>query len=219
LTPVARRLKEKEQRRKAILKASQRLFSRKGYQSVSVEDIARKARISKGTIYLYFRSKEEIYARILMNDIEVFHEKLFDIIDESGTAADMLLQFSDFYVDFFLNDRELFRILMTFMLRADDLNFSEEMNKHLIRAANKSVEIVDRILEHGFKTGEFCNKKGLMKGRNVVWGLLNGIISLHLFAGKESTREKRIRSNVREGLEVFIKGLKTPVSSPGDTGK
>jgi len=219
LTSVTRRLKEKEQRRRAILKASQRLFFKKGYQSVSVEDIARKARISKGTIYLYFHSKEEIYARILMNDIEMFHEKLFDIIDESRTAADILLQFSDFYIDFFLNDRELFRILMTFMLRADDLNFSDEMNKHLIHAANKSVEIVDGILEHGFKTGEFYNKKDLIKGRNVVWGLLNGIISLHLFAGKESTREKRIRSNVREGLGIFIKGLKTPVSSPGDTGK
>jgi hypothetical protein len=58
-----------------------------------------------------------------------------------------------------------------------------------------------------------------MKGRNVVWGLLNGIISLHLFVGKESTREKRIRSNVREGLDVFINGLKAPVFSPGDTTK
>jgi hypothetical protein len=154
-----------------------------------------------------------------MNDIEMFHEKLFDIIDESGTAADMLLQFSDFYIDFFLNDRELFRILMTFMLRADNLNFSGEMNKHLIRAVNKSVEMVDRVLEHGFKSGEFYNKKDFMKGRNVVWGLLNGIISLHLFVGKESTREKRIRSNVREGLDVFINGLKAPVFSPGDTTK
>jgi AcrR family transcriptional regulator len=219
LTPATRRLKEKEQRRRAILKASQQLFFKKGYQSVSVESIARKARISKGTVYLYFHSKEEIYARILMNDIEMFHEKLFDIIDESGTAADMLLQFSDFYIDFFLNDRELFRILMTFMLRADNLNFSGEMNKHLIRAVNRSVEMVDRILEHGFKSGEFYNKKDFMKGRNVVWGLLNGIISLHLFVGKESTREKRIRSNVREGLDVFINGLKAPVFSPGDTTK
>jgi len=107
---------------------------------------------------------------------------------------------------------------MTFMLRADHLNFSEEMNKHMIRTTNKSVEVVDRALEHGFETGEFCDRKDLMKGRNVVWGLLNGVISLHLFTGKESTREDRIRSNVKEALDVIIKGLKSPVFSPDGSG-
>jgi len=218
LVTVSRRKKEKEQRKMAILKASQQLFFKKGYQSVSVESIARKAQISKGTVYLYFNSKEEIYAEILLNDIEEFNDKVSDIVDEGRGAAEMLRKFSDVYVDFFLNDRELFRIMMSFMLRADHLNFSEELNKHMIRTTNKSVEVVDRALEHGFETGEFCNRKDLMKGRNVVWGLLNGVISLHLFTGKESTREDRIRSDVKEALGVFIRGLESPVFSPDGSG-
>lgn len=218
MVTVSRRKKEKEQRKIAILKASQQLFFKKGYQSVSVESIARKAQISKGTVYLYFNSKEEIYAQILLNDIKEFSEKVSDIIDKDESAADMLRKFSDVYVDFFLNDRELFRIMMSFMLRADHLNFSDEMNKHMIRTTNKSVEVVDRILGHGFETGEFYSKEDLMKGRNIVWGLLNGVISLHLFTGKESTREDRIRSNVKEALDVIIKGLKSPVFSPDGSG-
>ncbi len=218
MVTVSRRQKEKEQRKIAILKASQQLFFKKGYQSVSVESIARKAQISKGTVYLYFNSKEEIYAQILLNDIEEFNDKVSDIIDKGRSAAYMLRKFSDVYIDFFLNDRELFRIMMTFMLRADHLNFSEEMNKHMIRTTNKSVDVVDRALEHGFETGEFCNRKDLMKGRNVVWGLLNGVISLHLFTGKESTREDRIRSNVKEALDVIIEGFKSPVFSPDGSG-
>ncbi len=218
MVTVSRRKKEKEQRKMAILKASQQLFFKKGYQSVSVESIARKAQISKGTVYLYFNSKEEIYAEILLNDIEEFNDKVSDIVDEGRGAAEMLRKFSDVYVDFFLNDRELFRIMMSFMLRADHLNFSEELNKHMIRTTNKSVEVVDRALEHGFETGEFCNRKDLMKGRNVVWGLLNGVISLHLFTGKESTREDRIRSDVKEALGVFIRGLESPVFSPDGSG-
>ena len=218
MVTVSRRKKEKEQRKMAILKASQQLFFKKGYQSVSVESIARKAQISKGTVYLYFNSKEEIYAEILLNDIEEFNDKVSDIVDEGRGAAEMLRKFSDVYVDFFLNDRELFRIMMSFMLRADHLNFSDEMNKHMIRTTNKSVDVVDRALEHGFETGEFCNRKDLMKGRNVVWGLLNGVISLHLFTGKESTREDRIRSDVKEALGVFIRGLESPVFSPDGSG-
>ena len=218
MAPIRRREKEKERMKRAILNASQQLFFKKGYQSVSVESIAKKAQISKGTVYLYFNSKEEIYAQILLNDIEKFHKKALGVVDKGGNAADMLRKFSNVYIDFFLNDRELFRIMMTFMLRADHLNFSEEMNKRMIRTTNKSVDVVDRILEHGFETGEFYSKEDLMRGRNVVWGLLNGVISLHLFTGKESTRKDRIRSDVKEALGVFIEGLKNPVFSPDGSG-
>jgi len=218
LVTVSRRKKEKEQRKMAILKAAQQLFFKKGYQSVSVESIARKAQISKGTVYLYFNSKEEIYAQILLYDIEKFNKEVSDIIDKGESAADVLRKFSDVYVNFFLNDRELFRILMTFMLQADHLNFSEEMNNHMIRTTNKSVEVVNMILKRGFETGEFCNRKYFIKGRNVVWGLLNGVISLHLFTGKESTRKDRIRYDVKEALGVIIEGLKSPVFSPDVSG-
>jgi hypothetical protein len=84
------------------------------------------------------------------------------------------------------------------------------MNREMIRETNKTIEVVDRILKHGLDTGEYSSKNDIVKVRNVVWGLLNGIISLHLFAGKESTREKRIRSHVTGGLKVFIEGLKVP---------
>lgn len=218
MVTVSRRKKEKEQRKMAILKAAQQLFFKRGYLSVSVESIARKAQISKGTVYLYFNSKEEIYAQILLDDIEKFNSKVFDIIDKSESAADMLRKFSDVYVDFFLNDRELFRILMTFMLQADHLNFSEEMNTHMIRAANKAIEVINRVLEQGFEAGEFSNRKDLIKGRNVVWGLLNGVISLHLFTGKESTRRDRIRHDVKDALNIIIEGLKSPVFSPDGSG-
>ena len=218
MVTVSRRKKEKEQRKTAILKASQQLFFKKGYQSVSVESIARKAQISKGTVYLYFKSKEEIYAQILLNDIERFNEEVSDIVDKGESAADVLRKFSDVYVDFFLNERELFRIMMTFMLRADNLNCSEEMNKHIICTTNKSVEVVNKILKQGFETGEFYNRKDFIKGRNVVWGLLNGVISLHLFTGKESTRKDRIRYDVKEALDVIIGGLKNPLFSPDVSG-
>jgi AcrR family transcriptional regulator len=64
LNALERRKKEKEHRRNAILKAARKLFFEKGFKAVTVDSIAAKADISKGSVYLYFDSKEEIYADI-----------------------------------------------------------------------------------------------------------------------------------------------------------
>jgi len=219
MAPVKRRQKEKEQRKSAILRSAQQLFFKRGFKAVTVESIAKQARLSKGTVYLYFNSKEEIYTHILLNDIENFNRKVVDIVDKGGSASEMLSAFADIYVNFFLNDRELFRILMTFMLHTENLRFSPEMNRHMILATNRTIEIVNRILKHGLMAGEFSRKKDILKGQDIIWGLLNGIISLHLFTGKESTREARIRANVHEGLRIFIEGLKGPVFVPDESGR
>jgi AcrR family transcriptional regulator len=212
MTPIIRRKKEKQHRRKTILKAAQQLFYKKGFRSVTVESIAKQARLSKGTVYLYFNSKEELYAQVLLNEVEKFYERVNHIIETGSSSSEMIFDYANIYTDFFLNERELFRILMTFMLHTDDLRFSDEMRRHIIHTTNRTIEIIDRIFQHGLSTGEFTCRESVRKSRNAVWGLLNGVIALHLFTGKEATREERIYSNIREGLKVFIDGLKGPVA-------
>ncbi len=204
-----RREREKEQRRQNILKVAKRLFVEKGFKSVTVANIAEKAELSKGAIYLYFSSKEEIYAQILLTDIERFHKEISQIFNGGKSAADILLDFADAYIDIFLKEREQFRILMNFMLQADNLNLSRETRKQIISEMNRTISLIEKILQYGVDSGELTlEKQDVRKMRNALWGLLNGIISLHLFVGTESMREERIRSNVREGIETMIVGLK-----------
>lgn len=208
-----RKRKEKEQRRRTILKAARKQFFERGFNPVTVASIARKAELSKGTIYLYFKSKEEIYAQILLSDIDKFHTMISSVFQEGKSASEMLVRFSDIYMDYLLADRELFRILMTFMLHTDSMDFSEEVNNDLIRATNSTIDVIERIFRYGIDEGEFPPDINVWQSRNAIWGLLNGVISLHLFTGKESTRERKIRSAVMVGLGGFIKGL---TNCPGD---
>lgn len=204
-----RREREKEQRRQNILKAAKKLFIERGFKSVTVANIAEKAELSKGAIYLYFSSKEEIYAQILLTDIEHFHGEISQIFNGGKSAADILLDFADAYIDIFLKEREQFRILMNFMLQADNLNLSRETRKRIISEMNRTISLIEKILQFGVDSGELTlEKQDIRKMRNALWGLLNGIISLHLFVGAESMREERIRSNVREGIETILVGLK-----------
>ncbi|HBH87873.1 MAG TPA: hypothetical protein DDY17_09785 [Syntrophaceae bacterium] len=203
-----RRSREKEIRKSAILKAARKLFFERGFKSVTVESIAKKAELSKGAVYLYFKSKDEIYSQILLNDIDKFHEKVAGLCKNGGSASDMLSRLSAVYVDFFLKDRELFRILITFMLHANHSNLPEDLQTHIIKSTNQTVDIIEKVFQYGIDNGEFSSSLNVRKIRNALWGFLNGVVSLYIFISAESRREELIRSTITAGLDVFIEGLK-----------
>jgi AcrR family transcriptional regulator len=202
-----RRKREKKNRKNAILKAARRLFFDNGFRPVTVESIAKKAELSKGSIYLYFKSKEEIYTQILLSDIDKFHEHFKDLHQKSTSASEAITKFAIIYVDLFLNDRELFRILMTFMLHTNAMNLPEDLNNHIIKSTNKNISTIEEIFRYGIEQGEFSPTINLRLSRNAFWGLLNGIISLHLFTGAESKRVEVIHNTIKAGLEIYIRGL------------
>jgi AcrR family transcriptional regulator len=205
---LERRGKEKDSRKKLILKSARTLFFKKGFNNVTVDEIAKSSELGKGSIYLYFNSKEEIYAQILLNDIEDFNQQVFVLLNKKKIAADLLVEFSEIYVDFFFNDGELFRILMTYMLQPAKMNLTEKLNSQILTANARSIDVIGKILQLGVSSNEFPANINLKQNQNAIWGLLNGIISLYIFSGLQIKRRERINSTIKLALEVFIKGLK-----------
>jgi AcrR family transcriptional regulator len=204
---LERREKEKSSRRRKILDSARTLFFAEGFKNVTVDKIAEFSELGKGSIYLYFNSKEEIYAQILLHDIEKFNQQASVLFSPGKSSSVLLDEFSRFYANFFLNDPELFRILMTFMLQPDQMNLSEKLNPQIMSANASSVDSIGRILLAGIQSNEFSAEINLKNIQFAIWGMLNGIISLHIFSGSEKRRRKRIRSTIKSTLEVFIKGL------------
>ena len=203
-----RRGREREARRLNIVRAARKLFYEKGFKDVTVSQIARKAEISKGAVYLYFTSKEEIYSHILLSDLDNIYNVVLNSLKDGKSATKMLEDFAEIYIDTFLKDRESFRKIMTFMLQTGHPNLSENLNQSLIKSTNKTIDIVGTILLSGVENREFPPNLDIWQNRNIIWGMLNGIISLYLFIGKEITREKVIKSMVRSGLNHLIEGIK-----------
>ena len=205
---LERRGKEKDSRKKLILKSARTLFFKKGFNNVTVDEIAKSSELGKGSIYLYFNSKEEIYAQILLNDIEDFNQQVSVLLNKKKIAADLLVEFSNIYVDFFFNDGELFRILMTYMLQPAKMNLTEKLNSQILTAKARSIDVIGKILKLGVSSKEFPANINLKQNQNAIWGLLNGIISLYIFSGSPIKRRERINSTIKLALEVFIKGFK-----------
>jgi AcrR family transcriptional regulator len=208
LSSEERRRKEKENRKNSILKAARKLFFDRGFKSVTVDLIAAKAEVSKGSIYLYFDSKEEIYTQILISANIERHKDIEDFAKKEGTASDLLIAFAKNYVDFFLDNNELFRILMTFMLNSENMNLTEEQNTQLIHTTNENIRVLSKILQKGVDSGEFRSDVDIRREQYAVWGMMNGIISLYIYTGAPEKRTERIHSIIRESLLNFSRGIR-----------
>ena len=208
MSSAERRKKEKENRKNAILKVARKLFFDKGFKSVTIDNIAAKAELSKGSIYLCFDSKEEIYVQVLIAENIERNKKNSNFLAKEASASELLLGFTGNYIDHFLGNNELFRILMTFMLHSDQMNLTEKQDNQLIRTTNENIRIISEIIQKGIDSGEFSPGINVRLVQNAIWGLLNGIISLYLFTGNQSKRENRIRSMVKDSVNIFIKGLR-----------
>jgi len=209
LSSEERRRKEKENRKNAILRAARKLFFERGFKSVTVDLIAAKAEVSKGSIYLYFDSKEEIYTQILISASVERHKEIENFLKKEGTASELLMMFANDYVDFFLDNNELFRILMTFMLHSENMNLTEDQNTQLIHTTNENILTISEILRKGVDSGEFISDIDIRQVQNALWGLFNGIISLYIYTGAPEKRAERIHTTVRDSLKIFIKGIRT----------
>lgn len=108
MTIADRKAREKEQRRTDIINAAEKLFFSRGYDGVSMEDIARQVELNRATLYLYFKNKESLYLAIVLRAVrqldQITRERVlsnpdgFRRIDALGYSY---LYFARVYPDYF----------------------------------------------------------------------------------------------------------------------
>jgi len=105
-----------------ILVAARRVFARKGFAEGIMDEIAREAGIAKGTIYLYFRSKNEIYKALLDHDMKQLQQSTLERMDSVTELKEKIQAFLLVRLDNAEEKREFFRIMD-----------SERANLHMTR--------------------------------------------------------------------------------------
>jgi TetR/AcrR family transcriptional regulator len=85
-----RKEREKQQRREEIIQAAELVFFSKGFEQSTMDDIAGKAELSKGTLYLYFKSKEELHMAVARRAIVLLRSLTLKASEKSGNAVEKL---------------------------------------------------------------------------------------------------------------------------------
>ena len=149
-----RREREKIERRRAILGCARDLILSQGVQQVSMEDIARKAELSKATVYLYFSSKEILFNEICDEAARVFLEHLKPFLETGTTGMAALKCFWRGYVELFGSFDEMIIIFQVrnFMNPGLPMVSLEEQSKSpKVDAILESIRaIIDQCKAEGF---------------------------------------------------------------------
>src|SRR5918993_5123402 len=111
MPPIRPRRKDlPENRRACILNAARCVFARQGYAETVVDDIAGQAGIGKGTLYLYFKSKEDIFLAALIEDGRKLEQLTRNRVEAAATWQEKLRAYVDVRLDYLETHRDFLRI-------------------------------------------------------------------------------------------------------------
>lgn len=160
-----------------ILEAARRVFQKWGLNKTTMEDIASEAGKGKSTLYYYYKSKDEIFHELAVNEISSMITKAKDSIIDLSSAKEKLKRYMAVMLTEIKKTVGIFPLLRGEMKGNKALveKITTEMNK-------KEATIIIEIFKLGLDSGEFnfLNESNLEKSAKVVVGLIRGV-ELYLF--------------------------------------
>jgi TetR/AcrR family transcriptional regulator len=169
-----RRKREKEQRRQQILDASRTLLFKKGLTAISVNQIARQAELAVGTIYFYFRSKEEIFAALQEEGLELLLGDVQRALEAGANATECLHNIAQAYLNFSQEHKNYFDVI-NYFLSAADVMFTPEIKQQIDQHGIRILKVVEQALQDGVDQGRF-RAVNVRRHALLFWVILHGLV-------------------------------------------
>jgi AcrR family transcriptional regulator len=151
-TPVPRWQRRKDARPAEILDAALACFKERGFAATRLEDVAAKAGVTKGTIYLYYPSKEELFKAVVRGALVPNIERLEAAMDESGSVAALLKQLFTVWIQHIIPSPVS---IIPKLVIAEASNFPELARFYLETAVHRGLRLITAVLRRGIASGEF----------------------------------------------------------------
>jgi AcrR family transcriptional regulator len=132
-----------------LLSAAAKIFSERGYQGTTLDDIAAAANISRRTFYSYFRSKDDLLRHIYREVITASMTAVRRIADEALPAREKLRRLVRLQVSNLATNRALLRVFFT-----EIFSLPGELTRSVARANRDYSQIFERVIADGVQAGE-----------------------------------------------------------------
>ena len=204
-----RKEREKERRRQQIMVAAKRVFSVKNFNRATMEDIAKEAELSPGTIYLYFKNKEELFASLSLRilhymsiRLEQVHNENFQEPEEKIKALKQALyEVYEFDPIVLIN---MFHLQSSETLR----NLSPHLLSEIKDLSRSSFRSMAKIFEEGIKKGDFMDRHPVALA-DIVWALFSGVVLWEESKRLIDSKKDFLKSTLDIAFEIFSRGIRT----------
>ena len=191
-----------EERKGQIMNAAEEVFTQKGFSDARMDDIAQETGLSKGTLYLYYKSKDDLIIAIL-DRLFQREFKAFETLDlTSVSATDAIGVFTDTTAKDIRIMMRLLPITYEFMGLAFRNKFVQKTFKAYL---NYYMDLLIPVIQHGIDSGEF--RPADAKEVAIAMGaIMEGTLLLWVYDNSLVEPEKHLRS----GMKLLLKGVKAP---------
>ena len=194
-------LEYKEVTRDRILDSAERLFEKKGYYDTSMDDIVKESKMSKGAIYGYFSSKEELFESLQERDYAQSFQSSLALLEAKMSAREKLEKLADIY--FLSNDEDAkawCRMYIEFSAASMHL---KQAHAKLEGRMGDIHKLIVTILREGIKNGEFRKGIDIDSIASVLIATVDGL-TLHWAIKNEDIDWNRVKSAL---VDLALQGI------------
>ncbi len=188
-----------DERKVQIINAAEDVFTKKGFDEARMDDIAEETGLSKGTLYLYFKSKDDLIIAILDRMFQREFKQLENLNQDELSATDTIWKITDLLTKDILGLIRLIPIVYQFLALAFRNKYVQQALKKYI---NRYLDILIPIIQRGIDSGEFRQ----VDAREVAIAgsaIIEGTLLLWVYDKSMIEPEKHIRS----GMKLLLEGV------------
>ncbi len=196
----SRREREKLRYREEILAAAVELFSEKGYHSVSMHEIAAKAEFAIGTLYKFFKSKEELYKSLMMERAEEFHRILNEVLSTDDDVLTIIRNYIAAKTSVFSRSIAILRLYFA-ETQGASFNIKAGLDRDIRKLYKEMEEKLASVLERGVRANVLREVDPYY-----LAVALEGLTNAFLCCWLEDPDRYPDKANVSLTTELFLEG-------------
>jgi AcrR family transcriptional regulator len=202
-----RREREKLDRRNAIISAAQDIFWEKGYEA-TMDEIAEKVELSKPTLYLYFKNKDDLYASIALGGFEALKERFKQVADSGDDVEAKVRSMYRAFIEFNTEHREVSRITEFVLSEKGRDKVSGELSEQMSRDISDLLGFGASVIQEGIDRGVFTDGLDPLVVSVIVWRVSVGLIDLAIEEGLPDREPAYYDRLFESALAILTEGVR-----------
>lgn len=180
-----RKERERSERRETIIDAAEAVINEKGFDAATVDEIAERAELGKGTLYLYFKSKASIYLAISERGSKILNSEMAKILTLDLTGLEMLRKLGEEYLKFIQTNPIYFNAFAFYENMMDQQKLAEsEIAQNCEKHAQDAMTYIVRALQIGMQDGSIDSSYDPKELGVIIWGASKGIVQMAFLKNK-----------------------------------
>ncbi len=197
-----RREREKLRRKNEIIDAAERVFFSKGLDQSTMDDVAAEAELSKGTLYLYFKSKEELYLAVNERGFQILQKLFADAITKERNGLEKVRAIGQAYFEYAQKYADYFNAMLYYESRDIDFSEGNSCAQACEQVGTETLKIVAQAIQAGIRDGSIRSDVQPFKTAVVLWGQSSGIVQVHSLKGKHMQEKHDV--NPEEIMQISL---------------